>query len=77
LNDYLSERLQIRVDDKTKISKSKKETDEIKHVSMIYAVVMDVSAFMQVLIESNATQTGPDKKYMFKLPDQLRKYYQN
>ncbi len=78
LNDYISERLQIRLDDKAKSAPKKgKEVSEkgIKHISMIHATVMDVSAFMQVLIESNTSVDGSKGKHSFKLPDQLKKYY--
>jgi len=79
LNDYISERLQIRLDDKAKSAPKKgKEVSEkgIKHISMIHATVMDVSAFMQVLIESNTSvDVAKGGKHSFKLPDQLKKYY--
>ncbi len=63
LNDYVSERLQIRIADQNK-------NKQLRHVHMIYTILMDVNSFMQILIESNLTL---DSKFL--LPKVLQKFY--
>lgn len=82
LNDYISSRLQIRVDEDSSL---------IKHVNMIYCRLVDLSVFTQILVESNlkvssqqslndelisgSTSYNIEKSLDFELPTFLAKYY--
>jgi hypothetical protein len=69
LNEHLSERLQIRIANENK-------SDAIRHVSMISTTLMNVSSFLQILVEANMKQSEQDSaKFQFDLPEPLEKYY--
>lgn len=83
LNDYVSSRLQIRVDEE--------DCSTLKHVNMIYCRLVDLSVFTQILVESNLkvgsqeslndeliSESGSfntEKNLVFELPNFLAKYY--
>lgn len=72
LNDYISSRLQIRVDD---------ESSSIKHVNMVYCRLVDLSVFTQIMVESNLKASSQqslddtEKNLVFELPNALAKFY--
>ena len=85
LNDYVSSRLQIRLDDE-------EDQSTLKHVNMIYCKLVDLNVFTQILIESNLkinakNETKNDeilgesgvydveKNLIFNLPTFLKKFY--
>ncbi|CAF0718976.1 unnamed protein product [Brachionus calyciflorus] len=89
LNDYISSRLQIRLD----VDKGEtRDQSSLKHVNMIYCKLVDLNVFTQILIESNLkinsknetqndeilSESGVydiEKNLLFELPSFLKKYY--
>ncbi len=80
MNDYISKRLQIRIADKAKSSESH------QHPHMIHARLMNVNAFIQILIESNLikkdelnlkkwNENSLQSDLLFVLPDALKDFY--
>lgn len=73
LNEYVSKRLQIRLEESKNESKPAAESHTLNHASMIYTRLIDINTFVQILVESNLVSHDGDTYFV--LPEPLRKFY--